>query len=227
MDTNQYLPFAIIGIVVLLALGAVAFAKAQARKRTAALRLVAQELGLTFIENATSTPKDFQTELALFNRGRSRRTTNLMIGKWAGLQVRVFDYSFVTGGGKSSHTWKQTVAAYATNLAFPLFEMRPEGLLDRIGDAFTHKDIDFDSHPDFSRRYLLRGNDPEKIRGLFSPALLTFCEELPQDAKWHIEGCGETIIFYRLDNTVGPQLLKDFLDQTARFAKSFANCAGA
>ena len=38
------------------------------------------------------------------------------------------------------------------------FEMRPENLLNKIGAALGRQDIDFDSNPEFSRRYLLRGS---------------------------------------------------------------------
>lgn len=213
----------IVGFVLLI-VGIIVISNFLARKRTEALKLTAQQLGFIFCGTGPTRP-DYQIEMALFNRGRSRSTKNLMVGKWGGFDLKVLDYSYVTGGGKNSHTWSQTVAVFTTKRNFPTFEMRPEGILERIGDFFTGGDIDFESHPDFSRRFVLRGAMPEKVRKLFSPALLTFCEGLPSE-KWHAEGCASELIFYRSDQSVDPDQIEAFLDKTAGFAKGFVDCCG-
>jgi len=44
----------------------------------------------------------------------------------------------------------------------------PENSFDRIGDAIVHRDIDSDSNPEFSRRYLL--NSPHEVNAPSSSA---------------------------------------------------------
>ncbi len=212
---------------VALLIGILTLARAQARKRTQALQTVAQEIGFSFEGEGwgvqTQAP---QLETPLFERGRDQKFSNVLSGMYSGFKTSVFDYSFRTGGGKNSHTWNQTVAAFSQDLWLPLFQMRPENFLDRIGDAFTHKDIDFDSHPEFSKRYLLRGTDPDKIRELFTPALLTFLEKLTPSKKWHMEGVGLTLMFYRYDATVSAEEIRSFLDETSLIAKTFFSSCG-
>jgi hypothetical protein len=54
-----------------------------------------------------------------------------MIGSSGGLNVSLFDYTFPMG--KSSVTY--TLAAFSQDLQLPAFELRPENIFDRIGDA--------------------------------------------------------------------------------------------
>jgi hypothetical protein len=86
----------------------------------------------------------------LFKRGWAQNSTNVMKGTFAGYETSVFDYSFTTGTGKTMHTCTQTVVVFQQNLPLPVFELRPENIVDRIGEALLHKNITFDSHPAFS-----------------------------------------------------------------------------
>jgi len=99
-------------------------------------------------------------------------------------------------------------------------------MMDRLTDVFTHKDIDFDSYPGFSHRYLLRGSEVDAVRELFAPSLLTSIEGLPIEEKWHIEGDGRTLILYRSDVIVGAEEIQLLLEQTSSMAKTFFNCCG-
>jgi len=146
-----------------------------------------------------------------------------MAGSFAGLTVSVFDYRYTTGSGKDSQTYDQTVAAFSQELWLPEFELRPENFLDRIGDHFTHTDIDFDLFPEFSRRFLLRGPSEDGIRKLFSAALIQFLQMLPEDAKWHIEGSSTTLVLYLSDDAVPADVesYRAFLDNTSQIAKAF------
>jgi hypothetical protein len=220
MDSTNIL--VLFGIAIAVIAGVAIVRRTLAQKRTKALRGVAQAIGFAFEGEAwNQQPESHQMHAAVFGRGRNRRFDNAMSAFSAGFKTSLFDYSFTVGGGKNSHTFSQTVAAYSQQLWLPLFEIRPEGFLDRIGDAFVHKDIDFESHPDFSRRYLLRGPDESEIRRLFCPDLLTFLEELSRENKWHIEGADSTLFLYRSDVTIRADELPSFLEETSAIARKF------
>ena len=51
--------------------------------------------------------------------------------------------------------------------------------LAEMGAVLGHQDIDFASHPAFSRRYLLRGHDENAVRVLFTDVLLTRVKRSP------------------------------------------------
>src|SRR4029079_3737940 len=97
------------------------------RKRSEALSAVAPQLGLTFSGKDQMQAPRLQT--ALFQRGHSKEIRNLMTGSAGNLQAALFDYKFTVGGGRYSHTYKQTVAAYSkSGVQLPLFEVRRRGL---------------------------------------------------------------------------------------------------
>ena len=223
MEANTVPIIVSVGFMTAVIIVVIVLSQIRAQKRTEALTAFAQEIGFAFKGDLWNhQPKAHQMGTALFGRGSGRRFSNVMTGTDSGLETSLFDYSYIISTGKSSSTITQTVAAYSSDLSLPLFEMRPEGFFDRVGDALVHSDIDFESNPDFSQKYLLRGPSEEGIRRLFSPELLTFLENLPLDKKWHIEGCDTNLIIYR-SLTVSVEGLHSFLEQTSTIARTFFN----
>lgn len=227
MHSDNTFPVLFPVIVVAGFIAFLVFLNVRAKKRTAALAGIAQTIGFNFEGEDWADPsREGWLTTALFQMGSNRRFMNIMTGSFAGLDTSLFDYLFTTGAGKSAHTWNQTVVAFSQDLWLPQFALRAENILDRIGEAFTHEDIDFDSHPKFSHRYLLRGADEAKIRELFTPALLDFLENIPAKEKWHIEGAGKNLILYLSDVTIAPEHLQSFLEITSSMAKTFLSSCG-
>jgi hypothetical protein len=222
METNSVPIIVSVGFMIAVIIVVIVVSQIRAQKRTEALTVFAQEIGFAFEGDSWNhQPKAHQIGTPLFGRGSSRRFNNIMTGTASGFKTSLFDYSYMISGGKSSTTYTQTVAAFSQDLWLPIFELRPEGFFDRIGEAFVSRDIDFESFPDFSKRYFLRGPAEETIRALFSPALISFLEGLPAEEKWHIEGLDTTLVIYRSNVTVRADELQTFLDKTSSMAKAF------
>ena len=75
---------------------------------------------------------------------------------------------------------------------------------------YNNKDIDFVTHPIFSKSYLLRGDNEAAIRGLFNNKLLNFIQS---QQKISIEGSGDQLIFYRNKNRVKPEEVESFMEE--------------
>jgi hypothetical protein len=121
------------------------------------------------------------------------------------------DYKYTTGGGRSSHTWYQTVLAIESDkLRLTRFVLRPENIFDKIGSVFGKKDINFETAPVFSKRYILRGNNEESIRSLFNEGLLQYYE---QHLGLSTEGDGTKLIYYRTSKRVPPDKIQFFLQE--------------
>lgn len=214
------------GLCTALIAASIVMANIQARRRRLALQSLAQQIGVIYQGDDWTRMRSPQLDTALFNRGGGRRFANILTGDYGGLKMDIFDYRYTVSGGKSSQTWAQTVAVFTQDHSLPCFELRPEGFFDRVGDVFFHQDIDFDSHPVFSRRYLLRGPEPEKIRALFSPTLIALFEGLAAEDKWHIEGNGSSLILYRSNVTVDAEKIVSFRDQTSAITQGFIKACG-
>lgn len=172
-----FLPVAIgITIAVLLIL----YRRKQARERTQIMKAAAAQLGWTF---SAATPWNYLPGLdrfTLFNQGHNKEIRNMMYGQASGIKTAVFDYLYITGSGRSTARHYQTVVYLEpANLALPYFSLRPEGLMTKVLSAFGYQDIDFGQRPEFSRQYILRGQDEPAIRQTFNESVLSFYESYP------------------------------------------------
>ena len=128
-----------------------------------------------------------------------------------GVSMAIFDYQFTTGGGKNQQTHRQTVISFKSeHLLIPDFEVRPENVFHKIGQAFGYGDIDFDSHPVFSKKFLLRGPDEPAIRELFTDEKLTFFENYLGICA---EGGADQLLFYRARKIVKPDMINEFMTE--------------
>ena len=81
----------------------------------------------------------------------------------------------------------------------PEFELRKEDHLDRLKQYIGIDDIDFSDYPIFSSKYLLKGNEEEKIRALFSKELIEFLEK---NDSYLIECKHKDLLIYTEKDTV-------------------------
>ena len=79
--------------------------------------------------------------------------------------------------------------------------MRPEGFFDKIGSALGFQDIDFESHPLFSKSFVLQSSNEEAIRQYFMPSLLEFFES---KAGISVEAQSGKMFFYRTGRCIKP-----------------------
>jgi hypothetical protein len=221
----EFLPFLIIGGVIAIIVIALYINYLVEKKRTEGMKNVADELGFEFFPKGDG---PLLTELSLFNlftQGHSRRLYNLMRGDANNLEVDIFDYTYVTGSGKSSHTWNQTLVCFGMRDAnLPSFSLRPETFWDKIGTWFGYQNINFDNNPVFSDKYLLRGRDEETVRGLFTDDVLAFFE---RQQGLSIEGYGHRLVFYRQSKRVNPENIRGFLEEGFKVLALFQRPADA
>jgi hypothetical protein len=180
--------------------------------RTEALQHASLTLGFAFEAEGDVEQMKALGDLPLYSHGHSKRMRNVMIGRAGREEARIFDYHYTTGGGNHSHTWRQTVALYpGGGRGLPDFLLAPENVFHKIGQAFGYRDIDFDSSPAFSSRYLLRGPDEMAIRSAFTIETRTFLE---QEQGWTIEVRAGNVGIYRAGKRCKPEEVAGFLEQS-------------
>ncbi|MFS8780358.1 hypothetical protein [Synechococcus sp. W55.1] len=190
-----------------LAAGILALALYHEKKRREALERVAAQLGMRF---SAQLPEEIRSRLlqagfGLFERGHGRRFYNSMSKRLIdGTEITVFDYQYTSGSGKSSSTYRQSVFyAYHEDLHLPRFRLHPENaFFHGIAKAFGMQDINFESHPKFSRSYLLRGENEAQVRLRFHPGVLGFWEQHP---NYCAEGAGAHLILWQNNRQVSPE----------------------
>jgi len=163
--------FLIVLVVVVL------YQKKKDRERTEAMRAAANFLKWNFADVAPWNMIANLDNFTLFNQGHGKQIKNFMYGEANGVKAAMFDYVYVTGSGKNRTTHFQTVTYLeSANLRAPYFSLRPEGFFTKLLTAFGYQDIDFGQRPEFSKKYLLRGQEEMAIRQTFNDQLLSFFE---------------------------------------------------
>lgn len=191
----DYFPFILFGGVALLIIVAIVWSIRVEKQRTEDLKGLADELGLPFHPKGDQSLVSALSSLHLFSQGRARKTKNMIHGDTDEVELGIFDYQFTTGSGKNSHTYRQTVVCFrSSQLKLPHFEMRPQHFFHAIGKVFGYQDIDFDTHPVFSKNFVLRGSDEEAVRRLFTTDVLSYLEG---KTGISVEAQGEFLVFYR------------------------------
>ena len=181
------------------------------KKRTEQFALISAELKLNFFPKGSTSLFERLKPFHLFSKGWSRKIKNLMEGEANKVELAIFDYQYTTHGGQHPQTHRQSLLfIHSPKLYLPDFSLRPENVFHKIGGSFGYKDIDFETHPIFSKSYLLRGENEATIRGLFNNELLNFIQS---QQKICIEGSGDKIIFYRHKSRVKPEEVESFMEE--------------
>ena len=179
--------------------------------RTEQFALISAKLKLNFFPKGSPSLFERLKPFHLFSKGWSRKIKNLMEGEANKVELAIFDYQYTTHGGQHPQTHRQSLLFIRSpKLNLPDFSLRPENVFHKIGSAFGDKDIDFETHPIFSKSYLLRGDNEAAIRGLFNNELLNFIQS---QQKISIEGSSDQLIFYRHKNRVKPEEVESFMEE--------------
>nr|MDQ5837547.1 hypothetical protein [Acidobacteriota bacterium] len=200
------IPVLFIGLMVWL------FVRARrlAEERRRMLQSVAAQMGWAFTDDdASFSMIPNLGTYYLFSQGHSRKIENMLYGEVDGGRAAVFDYTYVTGHGKHRQRHYQTVAYFQSrDLSLPSFSLRPENVLHKVFGAFGYQDIDFAQRPEFSKQYLLRGQDESAIRRTFSDRLLAFYETNP---RLSTDGGADQLFFYQENVAVSPENVQQFV----------------
>ncbi len=153
-------------------------------------------------------------DFKLFSKGRRKKISNILRKDdvHRDSEVCIFDYSFVTGGGNSTKRHRQTVFfVNAKDLNLPKFLMKPENFFHKVGQYLNMvDDIDFEAFPEFSDEYLLQGTREDNVRDTFHKELLHF---FTVEKDWCMEGLNYDLIFYRKNNRVPVEQIRNFYEK--------------
>jgi hypothetical protein len=180
-------------------------------KRRKAIQLLAESLNYTFLARGDKYQLNILHGFHLFAQGNSKNSMNIMTGTINSIPFTFFDYSYTTGGGRSSRTKQQSVIVFESEqLQLPDFVLRPENLFHKIGKVFGYKDIGFENYPIFSKLYLLRGSDEESIRKTFKDRVIGYYE---RNQGLSTEAYQNKLIVYRASKRIPPNEIQSFIQQ--------------
>ncbi len=155
------------------------------------------------------------TGLELFRQGHSRKAANLIQFPVRGGEIRIFDYKYVSGRGRNSHSYDFTVALIKCGCEVPDFDLKPEGLIYKIGEMAGFKDIDLPAFPVFSDKYRLTGPDKTAVHMFFSPKRAAWFEH---HQGLRAQGAPGSLLLFRDGGRLPVSAWQGFLEEAKIFA---------
>jgi MFS superfamily sulfate permease-like transporter len=143
------------------------------------------------------------------------RKSNSLKGVYKNLNVswEISDVTFNEGQAFTAETFNTTLMVLKLKKKIPVFTLDKEGVFERIFDrvmAFTgYKDIDFEIYPDFSKKFLLMGNNESEIRSFFTDDIIRFFEN---HQIYHLESNGEALLIFNKIKLARTDETLEFID---------------
>lgn len=140
-----------------------------------------------------------------FLKGHSKKAQNIIYKSFNNKKMFFFDYSYIVGSGKNSHTYSMTVCFLKLNGNYPDFILRPENIIDKIGSFIGFDDIDISGFDEFSKRYYLKGKNRDMVLSFFTPErIMSFEKKL----GFYVELSNNILVIHK--NRI--ILVKDYTD---------------
>lgn len=186
-------------------------------RRRKGLIALAKELGFTYEREATQLLQHFK-RFRLFPAGSNQRFMNVLKGETGSATVCLLDYSYFRTG----HRKYSVCVLRSPDLKLPYFHFTcqiPVPGVDKLGSFLVKKgilpgsrDVNFSEDENFSKKFLLQGQEEAKIRLLFDldlrQYLLRFAGTLVT-----IEGDRDTLLFTD-GEPVLPKAAREVIRQT-------------
>jgi len=215
--------FVVIGGIIAAAIW---FSLRAARKRREALQQIATQMGCSYERNGADFRRQLGNNFHLFKLGSGRKLSNLLRGTCTLGEVVLFDYEYSEGSDENSSTYYQTVAAFSfTDAPLPTFHLGAGQWWHKLGKLLGYKTVAFDTHPQFSKRYALRGPDENAIRQFFRPAVLEYFQSLPEKPVWNLEASAPWLLVFVPHLRYKPEGLPAFRDTVVALVNDVMNAA--
>ncbi len=135
---------------------------------------------------------------ALFSIGRDRSISNIISGSFKDRPLRLFNYQYTTGSGKSSNVHYLTVfdLEFKTTLSRMYLDARQDG--EFIADSVQKIELESNEFREHFSLYITPGKQIEALQ-VFTPDLMAELIDLPN--KYDIELVGNQIYIYA-DGTI-------------------------
>ena len=110
---------------------------------------------------------------------QSHSKKSLASGVYRDHPVQILNLESIIFTGNAAITVRQSVGIIPLNRSVPEMIITPKNLLHGLGKLFGSKSLSFSTHPDFSRKYTVKGPKPELIEDFMTPQVLEFFEARP------------------------------------------------
>jgi hypothetical protein len=207
--------------------GLVALGFARARRRTAALRMMGTQFGLSY---SPVVPLEVRVlPLPLLSQGDKQRFRNVLAGRWGGIDLQQFDLAIVEEQGRSSSTKWYSCAVTQVPAWCRTISIHAENAVARAADRVLEHQVPFESEQ-FQRAFKVDCSDDRFATAFVDPRMMSWL--LAHGRGWTFEVAGCWALCYR--RLVQPEelipllgTLRGFVDHIPRVVSDLYGLDGA
>jgi hypothetical protein len=182
-------------IVILVASAAFLFIRhVYEKSRSESWNNTAESMGFRFDRENSDILNSFSEFRIIASHGHSHKAKNVIRGQKKG--AKIFIFCLQSTFGSSGHATKNRITVCILlhrGLQLPhIYCTPPQGFFDNRFKNLGKQDINFDSDPGFSTAYVLQGEDEERIRARFTPAI----------REWFFKNRGQRMTFEAKGDTM-------------------------
>lgn len=169
-------------------------------KRQKSLQVIAEELCWQYQPFQQEEIIDLQ-KFGYFKTRQIKKVSNVLSKE----NCKLFDVEFHEGELFAKQIIKATMFYISLDKIIPEFTLDKEGIFEYIYHFAGFEDIDFDNHPDFSKRFFLLGKNKEAIKKFFTDELILFIES---NDYYHIEANKNGLLIIGKERLAGIKEIK-------------------
>ena len=174
-------------------------------RRQTQLKEVALEYGWTYKPERQT--ENSELEAFVFFRNRNiNYAYNGLLDPQSGLSM--MDVEYTEGEFIAREVIRATVLWMPLEHPLPVFTLDREGLLERLYSAAGYEEVLIPRHPEFNRRFFLKGEDREAVLDVFDDGLILFLESQP---LYHVESSGEGLLVFKKERLLSIVEIKALL----------------
>ena len=192
------------------------------KKRSKEMESLSYTIGCTYTEKNDEIPS-LLANTKLLREGNMRGALNVLEKTARNYKVILWDDHYSVMLGRHSKQFRQTIICYLSqkDLGLPRFTIQSKTFFLKNMDYTRHKKINFDTNPEFSKRFYLKGKDKAAIRSIFNTDILSAFETI-QDKKMCIESTWKMLVFFKPNKLIQVQDIPMELEKTEKIYNMFA-----
>ena len=175
-------------------------------KRQENIEVLAKDYNLCYNANG-ATKTNILEKFIYFKTKNIEKVANQLTNNKKGLCL--LDVTYSEGLFIAKEIGRSTMLVIDLEKNLPSFSLDKEGFLEKLYSLGDYNDIDFSMHKDFSKRFYLRGEKEQEIRGLFNASLVQFFESNPY---YHVECCGDLLLIFGKERLASIKEIKALMD---------------
>jgi len=169
MDLLRELLFEFGWVIPAFLVGSIIWSILKGRKRAKEMRKAGASLNLRAATKPDKKALEDRIKQSRLFSDESSWPKTVLVGDVNGVRVMLADYNFSPPRSKSKTKETTLLTIQSNSLSLPPFTLMPSGwLIDSLSSMVGYRDINFDSHPQFSKQYLLRAFDEDDQGNEFS-----------------------------------------------------------